>query len=84
MDINACNTFQIIVVANGKSAVGSSVDIGFNAVIGTVARRNESRVRIFRLNAGKTSVCNYFCGYVFKFDRVHKIPTFSKIYFYVS
>ena len=72
-NIHARNTFQIVVMANDETAVRGSVDIGFNAVIGAVACRNEGRGGIFRLNTRKSSVSNDERILLFKFDCVHNM-----------
>jgi hypothetical protein len=66
-------------MANDETAVRGSMDIGFNTVIGAVACRNESRIRIFRFDSGKTSVRNEQSGIFIDFNGIHVIPTFLTV-----
>ena len=55
-DVLVCNSFEVAVVIHCKFAVRGAVNVGFNAEIRAVARRNEGGVSIFAFNARQTSV----------------------------
>jgi hypothetical protein len=52
--------------------VSGSVNVCFNAVIGTVSGSDKSRIRIFGLYAGQASVGNDLGKVLLNFYSVHK------------
>jgi hypothetical protein len=61
-------------VADDEFSVRRAVKVGFNTVIGAIARSNERRVRILSFDARKASVRHHKRTLFIKFDRIHSIP----------
>jgi hypothetical protein len=61
-----------VIVADNKVTVCGSVNVCFNAVIGTVSGSDKSRIRIFGLYAGQASVGNDLGKVLLNFYSVHK------------